>query len=591
MKKEKISTPIKLAFFNFDNNMGDALNEILIPKIFNIPVKHCDFKHCDLVGVGSILESAISTKTYLPTKIWGSGFIQEHLEELNLDQKYEIYALRGRKSKEIFERNISKKIECVLADPGLLAPMLFDKKEKKEYDLGIVPHYVDKDNPVFKEIQNQIPNSIMIDVLSGSLNAINQIRKCRYILSTSLHGLIIADSFNIPNLWVKTSDLILGNDFKFHDYYSSFGLKMEPYDLRTNSFNSLDIIRQSHKVDYKAVQKKQKELIDSFPYQSLPNSKINEKMKKRYTVLTYNVENYELVREIEEKDPEAEYILVTDCKDVKSNTWTVVLDEAIQGESGFDKVCDIRLNAFKYCNTDICLRVDASVKIKHSLKELIDIFEKGNYDIALLPHPTRYNFADEFNTWIDVRNYNVDQAIRILSFFKENGYDLNYKGLLQTGLLITRNTSLTKSIIDDTYTLAKQLGENGHMERIDQVLFSYVMNSKYNDIKVLPLSEQVLHSYYMQIYQHGTNDVNAYVDFDLTRKDKKYLFNKLVECKYLKTPAKQTSERENELLKNLEKIQEENNRLKLELKQVRNSNSFKLGQKILYIPGLLKHRK
>lgn len=313
-------------------------------------------------------------------------------------------------------------------------------------------------------------------------------------------------------------------------------------------------------------------------------------MKKRYTVLTYNIGNYELVREIEEKDPEAEYVLVTDSKEVKSSTWDVIVDESIKGTNAFDKVCDVRTNAFKYCNSDICIRVDASVKIKRSLKVLVDMFEKGKYDIALLPHPTRYSIVDEFDTWIKVRNYNENQAERIKDYFKKNNYDFKYKGLLQCGFLITRNNSLTNSIINDTYALAKQLGENGHMERIDQIIFTYIMNTKYSQVKVLPLSEQILHSYYMQIYQHGSNDINAYVDFDLTKKDKKYLFNKLVECKYLKTPAKQTSERENELLKKLEEVQEKNDRLELELKQVRNSNSFKLGQKLLYIPGLIKHR-
>lgn len=314
-------------------------------------------------------------------------------------------------------------------------------------------------------------------------------------------------------------------------------------------------------------------------------------MNKRYTVLTYNIGNYELVREIEEKDPEAEYVLVADSKDVKSNTWNVVVDENISGSNAFDKVCDIRLNTFKYCNTDICIRVDASIKVKHSLKLLVDAFENGDYDIALSPHPTRNNILDEFDTWIKVRNYNTNQANKIISYLKDNGYDFGYKGLFQCGFVIMKNTPLTKSINEDTYKLVQQLGENGHMERIDQIPFTYILNTKYNDIKVLPLSEQILHSYYMQIYEHGTEDVDPYVYFDLSRKEEKYIFNEIKECLVLETPEYAYKQREQELLKYIERIQVEKRDLSLAIEAIRNSNSFKLGQKILYLPGLIKNKK
>ena len=43
-------------------------------------------------------------------------------------------------------------------------------------------------------------------------------------------------------------------------------------------------------------------------------------MAVKYSVLTYIFDGYEIVQEIEQKDPEAEYILVTDDPNLKSDT-------------------------------------------------------------------------------------------------------------------------------------------------------------------------------------------------------------------------------------------------------------------------------
>lgn len=44
---------------------------------------------------------------------------------------------------------------------------------------------------------------------------------CKKIVSSSLHGLIVSDSYKIPNRWVSFSDQIAGGTFKFLDYFSS----------------------------------------------------------------------------------------------------------------------------------------------------------------------------------------------------------------------------------------------------------------------------------------------------------------------------------------------------------------------------------
>ena len=80
---------------------------------------------------------------------------------------------------------------------------------------------------------------------------------CETIASSSLHGLIAADSFHIPNLWIKLSNRIIGNDFKYHDYYSSYGLEQSFVDLTQNNINliSKNFITDKYKIDSDLIEK------------------------------------------------------------------------------------------------------------------------------------------------------------------------------------------------------------------------------------------------------------------------------------------------------------------------------------------------
>ena len=121
----------------------------------------------------------------------------------------------------------------------------------------------------------------------------------------------------------------------------------------------------------------------------------------RYSILCYIINGYEDVKEVLQKDPNAEYILVTDDKNLTSNTWNVIYDESLNAlPSTFDKCYAIRFNVFKYCHSPICVYIDGNVQVNKPLAPLIDKFEDGKYDMCLMPHPLRTNFVSEYNAWI-----------------------------------------------------------------------------------------------------------------------------------------------------------------------------------------------
>lgn len=277
---------INLFYYNNKPNFGDRLITDICKDIFNLQTAHTSAKECEAAFIGSILECFLTTQTDHPlcftkyfktgVKIWGPGFIKSaDFEESknNLIRKIEVFALRGSLTKKRLEKILGKKLDVPLGDPGLLASMLIDtKKIKKEYELGIIPHYIEFEEPVYHQIHENIPNSLLIDIQDTPAVVLKNIAKCKAVISSAMHGLIAADSLAIPNMRVFASDKITGGDYKFDDYYSAFGLTShKKMDLRTSNFSQSDIekIYNSYLINYNAVEDIKEKLIKSFPYKKV----------------------------------------------------------------------------------------------------------------------------------------------------------------------------------------------------------------------------------------------------------------------------------------------------------------------------------
>ncbi|HQA91106.1 MAG TPA: hypothetical protein PK316_15725, partial [Sedimentisphaerales bacterium] len=89
---------------------------------------------------------------------------------------------------------------------------------------------------------------------------------CECVLSSSLHGLIVADAFGVPNAWLKLSDKVRGNDFKFRDYYSVYDLdeKVIPLRIEQVDRHAIDGIITNH--DRPGLETIKERLLDAFPF-------------------------------------------------------------------------------------------------------------------------------------------------------------------------------------------------------------------------------------------------------------------------------------------------------------------------------------
>lgn len=225
----------------------------------------------------------------------------------------------------------------------------------------------------------------------------------------------------------------------------------------------------------------------------------------RYTVLTYIYGNYEQVHEVGEKDPDADYILLTDRTDLESRTWRIV-HEPLGGMGLFEKMYSIRFNPFDYAGTDIVLRVDGSIGIHRPLRPFVDELERGGYDRCLMIHPKRNTMPEEYAEWVRIRGYPERQAERCLQAIRGFGYPMGCRGLFQMNFEVLRDNAVNRELNRRTLQLLHDLGTEKDVERIDQTLFSAIANHFFSSrLKVLPVAQNIItEGYWMTWYNHGT---------------------------------------------------------------------------------------
>ena len=185
--------------------------------------------------IGSILQRCNSNSI-----IWGSGFISE--DAICTENPKQVLAVRGPLTRD---RLMKLGIECpeIYGDPALLLPEIYPVSSRKvKYKLGIIPHFRDKNNPRLKRHFSQNPEIKIIDIQNKNpLKVVDDMLECEKIISSSLHGIIIADAYDVPALWFEVSDLVEGTGFKFRDYFASVDRIVYP-PFQFDEFNNLDDI-------------------------------------------------------------------------------------------------------------------------------------------------------------------------------------------------------------------------------------------------------------------------------------------------------------------------------------------------------------
>jgi pyruvyltransferase len=191
-------------------NFGDDLSHVIVEKILGHPIKNrsLDSPGKLLFSAGSILHFARDDDV-----IWGSGFRENPLLE-NRFHRLDVRAVRGPRTREFL---LTMGIDCpeVYGDPAVLMGYLFPefKKETPIYEYIIIPNIGEIE--CFTAYKNIVlPTSPWNEIVTKMLQS-------RLVISSSLHGLIVAESFGIPARLLKMT--WIEPLLKYQDYYESSG--------------------------------------------------------------------------------------------------------------------------------------------------------------------------------------------------------------------------------------------------------------------------------------------------------------------------------------------------------------------------------
>lgn len=255
---------IKLFYYgkNADyGNFGDLLSRYVVEKLTGLCVEKYDRRKTSthLTAIGSILSGK---EICSPAVIWGSGFITpEPLWVIKLTRIFQflrgryghpsVCAVRGILSRELL---LKAGINCpeIYGDPALLMPVLYPAVKQKKHRIGIILHLEHqkfKDKFTYRDVK-LIDIARSYDDIEGF---IDEVLECNVVLSSALHGLIIANAYKVPcaRLKIKGHSILLESeweDYKFEDYISglnSYCNNSNPYDFPMFVFNENDVFDDS----------------------------------------------------------------------------------------------------------------------------------------------------------------------------------------------------------------------------------------------------------------------------------------------------------------------------------------------------------
>lgn len=190
-------------------NVGDMLSPVVVEYLCeknNIPSPSRTEKTNHLYAIGSIIDGG-----YQDAVIWGSGLLRgKDKYWWRSLRKLDIRAVRGPLTRQVMLNN---GYDCpeVYGDPAILMPLFYHPaNEEKRYAYRVVPHMV---------YGSAYPN-VLSPQTADWKQFIEELVQSELVISSSLHGIILAEAYGIPAILLNDHDM---NLFKYRDYYHSTG--------------------------------------------------------------------------------------------------------------------------------------------------------------------------------------------------------------------------------------------------------------------------------------------------------------------------------------------------------------------------------
>jgi pyruvyltransferase len=202
---------MRIFYWNSTQNFGDLLGVPLLKHYAKVSATFARPEEADIVVCGSILRLLPSGWKGI---VLGTGSIARgNFPDLS---KATVLAVRGPRTAHLLKRS-----GLVLGDPGVLAPGLLESLPKKTRPLLIVPHWSD-DSLALRYRDTPVVNVRTTNVV----RIVREIASAEQVVTSSLHGLLVAWSFGIPTkVFPHERTDIEGGTWKWEDALTPLGVR------------------------------------------------------------------------------------------------------------------------------------------------------------------------------------------------------------------------------------------------------------------------------------------------------------------------------------------------------------------------------
>ena len=266
-----------------NNNWGDDLNKYLFEYITDRKVAFLPFTRLHpffCVEHYSLIGSIIGFYRLDNVIVYGSGLMDPDRKITGKPEK--VLCVRGPKTRAAL---IDKGIECpeIYGDPALLIPLFYSPPVTKRNIITVIYNEATPGKTVEKWA-SALQYDGEIRVLSMTsyqkwTDIVDSIAESRYVISESLHGLIVAEAFYVPSVWVEFIQHQSFWSFKYEDFYESIG-KYNMESVKIFHDNSAEAVFEALK-NWKCGEISCDGLLDAFPFDFIRSPDSNRIKKQK----------------------------------------------------------------------------------------------------------------------------------------------------------------------------------------------------------------------------------------------------------------------------------------------------------------------
>ncbi len=190
-------------------NIGDYLSTVVVDYMKKVTgvddeCKQAGRKH--LYAIGSIIDGGYQNAT-----VWGSGLRRgEQSYWWRRFRKLDLRCVRGPETRRVMMENGYSCPE-IYGDPAILMPLIYTPNPgSKTSDYRVVPNHS----------FDCTSDHLLSPITNDWQGFIDRIMESKLIISSSLHGIILAEVYGVPAVLLNDHDM---NLFKYRDYYYSTG--------------------------------------------------------------------------------------------------------------------------------------------------------------------------------------------------------------------------------------------------------------------------------------------------------------------------------------------------------------------------------